>query len=68
MRSKQLQPVDCIGCDRTFWTDEDHRLCDACYIWQSDDCPACGGQVDGERFCTCDLNSPRFDTTYRGRA
>lgn len=59
--------VVCVGCERVM-PDEGFALCDACYLWQSDDCPACGGQVDTERACTCSLNSPRYDTTYRSKA
>lgn len=62
--------IVCIGCERVM-EDEGFALCDACYLWQSDDCPCCGSQgteLNGERFCSCDLNSPRYDTTYRSKA
>lgn len=48
--------------------DEGYPTCVECEIHESDDCPACGSQMPSDRFCSCDINGPRYDTRYQESA
>lgn len=50
--------ISCEGCGRAM-QDEGFAFCSGCDIFESDDCPACGGTVLSDRYCSCDLMGPR---------